>query len=194
MKSDKTEMKSNTSYAITKLTEAELRAVQLYIRDELRKTECESQPSEHTDFNTLHDITLADSCKPSLIGETELRQDKGSSDLAATSSAFHSDAVPDTQNNETAYLPFRLFEDYYKRKHLTTDTPGHVALAAPNQSQNTTARACFAIMGLEAGVFQLAMTYLNELRTRSVRTYFPLTRTGRVVTSEGPVAHYCVCG
>jgi hypothetical protein len=187
-------MKSKTSYAITKLTEAELRAVQLYIRDELRKTECESQPSEHTDFNTLHDITLADSCKPSLIGETELRQDKDSSDLTATSSPFHSDAVPDTQNNETAYLPFRLVEDYYKRKHLTTGTPGQVGLAASNQSQNTTARACFAIMGLEAGVFQLAMTYLNELRTRSVSMHSPLARTGRVVTGEYAVAHYCVCG
>jgi hypothetical protein len=187
-------MKSKTSYAITKLTEAELRAVQLFIRDELRKAECDSQPSEHTNFNSLHDITRAASCKSSLIGETELRQDKDCSGLTATFSAFHSDAVPDTQNDETAYLPFRLVEDYYKRKHLTAGTPGHVALAASNQSQNTTARACFAIMGLEVGVFQIAMTYLNELRIRSVNMHSPLTRAGRVVTGECVVAHYCVCG
>jgi hypothetical protein len=186
-------MKSTTSYAITKLTEAELRAVQLYIREELRKAECESQPSEHTDFNTLHDITRATSCNSSLIGETELRQDKDCSGLTATFPAFPGDAGPDMQNDETAYLPFRLIEAY-NRRHLTAGTPGHATLAAANQPQNTTARACFAIMGLEAGTFQTAMTYLDELRTRSVSMHSPLTRTGQVVTGECAVAHYCVCG
>ncbi len=179
--SDKTEMKSTTSYAVTNLTEAELRTVQLYLREHLRKTEHESHPAEHSEPDT-HSETRTAVDEPLLSDEADLSQDKDCSGLNAALSACRNETletVPDNQNDETEYLPFGLVEAY-KRKHLAAGMPEHFVLPTSDQSQTKPARACFAVVGLEESVCQAVMTYLNALRKHSVNVHSSLPRTFRV--------------